>query len=197
MILVPLYGIGIFILLYLIAAYLYPGGSQADQFSKGFSWLNNYWCDLLHDKAKNGMKNQAKPFAIVAMVVLCVSLSAFWSAIPYHLSSKKSTQLAIQCTGIASMVIALFLFTSYHDMVINISSALALVSMIITLQLLFKKRMFLLFATGVFCLLLCALNNYVYYTAHLIVYLPVVQKISFLTFLLWFWLVARKGYKKE
>lgn len=139
-ILMPLWGIGVFILLYFIAALLYPGGSQVDQFSKGFSWLNNYWCDLLHDKAKNDLNNPAKPFAIIAMIILCISLCVFWYIIPYNLGNKKSTRLVVQYTGVASMITAVFSFTSYHDVVINISSALALVAMIITIHALLKKR---------------------------------------------------------
>lgn len=193
--LIPLCGTVSFIFLYYIAAFLYPGGSQADQLSKGFSWLNNYWCDLLHDTAQNGMNNSAKPFAIIAMIILCISLSVFWYIVPYNLSSNKSTQLVIQCSGIASMITAVFLFTSYHDVVINISSALALVAMIITIQVLFRKKMFILFGLGILCLLFCAVNNYVYYTTHLIVYLPVVQKISFIVFLSWFSLLAWRIYR--
>lgn len=53
----PPTGILIFFMLYVVAALLYPGGSQADKASTGFSWMNNYWCNLLNEKA---MRRRAK-----------------------------------------------------------------------------------------------------------------------------------------
>ncbi len=76
-----MFGVFIFIVLYFIAAFLYPGGSTADKASGSFSLLNNYWFDLLSYKAKGGENNISRPIAITAMVVLCLSLSVFW----YHL----------------------------------------------------------------------------------------------------------------
>ena len=36
-----------FLVLYVVAAQYYPGGSQADQASRGFDWVHNYWCNLV------------------------------------------------------------------------------------------------------------------------------------------------------
>jgi len=76
-ILIPLFGALLFIIFYIIAITLYPGGSQADISSKGFSWMNNYWCNLLNEKAMNGEYNTARPFAIAGMLLLCISMAAF------------------------------------------------------------------------------------------------------------------------
>ncbi|HEV7621655.1 MAG TPA: hypothetical protein VGO09_07980, partial [Flavisolibacter sp.] len=53
-ILSPVFGSFAFIILYIIATIYYPGGSQANNVSKGFSWVHNYWCNLLNEKAING-----------------------------------------------------------------------------------------------------------------------------------------------
>ena len=37
-VLTPIFGILIFVVLYIVAALLYPGGSQVDKNSIGFSW---------------------------------------------------------------------------------------------------------------------------------------------------------------
>src|SRR5829696_8591889 len=74
----PLAGIMLFVILYIFAAILYPGGSQADKRSIGFSWLNNYWCNLVNEKAINGQVNIAQPLAIFAMFILGLSLAVFW-----------------------------------------------------------------------------------------------------------------------
>jgi hypothetical protein len=63
------------------ASMLYPGGSQADLQSVGYDWIHNYWCNLMNDQAMNGQSNPAKPFAVVAMVILCLSLLVFFIAV--------------------------------------------------------------------------------------------------------------------
>ncbi|RYE20131.1 MAG: hypothetical protein EOP45_11555 [Sphingobacteriaceae bacterium] len=181
--LIPVLGILLFITLYVIATLLYPGGSQANIHSKGFSWLHNYWCNLLNDNAMNGQPNPAKPVALAGMATLCVSLSFFWYSLPRYLPMGKVWNTIIQATGTASMVMALFLFTSLHDGVINIACLLGLIALTGLYSSLYKNRWYWLFGWGIFNLLLIGVNNYVYYTSGMIVYLPVVQKISFASFL--------------
>src|SRR5215471_13752953 len=84
-ILTPVFGALLFVVLYIIAADSYPGGSQADKNSVGFSWINNYWCNLLNDNAVNGQHNPAKPVAMAGMLVLCVTLSFFWYIFPQYI----------------------------------------------------------------------------------------------------------------
>ncbi|MEO6456479.1 MAG: hypothetical protein ABIN97_20550 [Ginsengibacter sp.] len=114
-VLAPVVGIIVFIFLYVVAALLYPGGSQVDANSKGFSWINNYWCNLLNDKAMNGEHNPARPVALAGMMVLCLTLCYFWYILPQHMEFKKSGRLTIQLSGLLSMIIGMFLFTSFHD----------------------------------------------------------------------------------
>jgi hypothetical protein len=41
LVLIPIFGTILFIVLYIVATLLYPGGSQVDKNSIGFSWMNN------------------------------------------------------------------------------------------------------------------------------------------------------------
>ena len=184
-----LFGAFVFICLYIIATLYYPGGSQVDVNEKGFSWLNNYWCNLLNDKAINGQTNAAKPIAMVAMLVLCFTLANFWYIFPQHLQFKKSGRLAIQISGMIAMSIAMFLFTSLHDWIINIASLFAFVAIIGMFVGLYKQKWLWLFKLGAFNILLVVLNNILYYSNGLKLYLPVVQKITFLFFLIWICLI--------
>lgn len=77
LVIIPFTGILLFILLYLLAALLYPGGSQVNSNSKGFSWLNNYWCNLLNYKAINGEYNAGRNAANFGMFILAATLSVF------------------------------------------------------------------------------------------------------------------------
>lgn len=184
--LIPIWGSVIFVLLYIIATFLYPGGSQVDQNAVGFSWANNYWCNLLNVTAINGMPNPAKPIAITGMFVLCFTLAYFWYVFPKQMSLAKGWKYTIQLSGALSMCIAFFLFTDFnHDWVTNLASFFGLLATIGTFIGLYQTKWKMLFIFGLFNIALVCLNNYVYYTKGLIIYLPIIQKISFASFLVW------------
>ena len=193
----PVFGSVLFIILYIIAAFRYPGGSAIDKTAAGFSLINNYWCNLLDERSINGEFNTGRLFAVAAMIVLCVALSIFWIVFPRQVALMKYHRLIIQVTGVGAMAGSFLLYTDLdHDLVINSSSFLGFIATIGTIVALFKIRLNPLFIYGIFNVFLIALNNYLYYAKGMIVYLPVVQKISFLAFLLWFCLVSIKLYRK-
>jgi predicted neutral ceramidase superfamily lipid hydrolase len=184
--LVPLFGTIIFAALYIVATVLYPGGSQVDKTSVGFSWVNNYWCNLLNENAINGQPNPAKAVAITGMVVLCFTLTFFWFLFSRHIEMDRVLRLVIQISGTLAMAIAFFLFSSInHDVITNLASLFGVIATIGVYVGLYKVRWLRLFAFGLFNILLVLANNYVYHTEGLIVYLPVLQKITFAYFLTW------------
>jgi hypothetical protein len=186
LVLTPLVGSLIFVLLYVVAAHLYPGGSQVDKNAAGFSWTNNYWCNLLNENAINGQPNAAKPVAMAGMFVLCVTLACFWFLFPKYLNPGKKLNPLIQISGLLAMTIAFFLFTTInHDLITNLASIFGLIATLGTFIGLYKAKWYKLLAFGFFLILLVGINNYVYYSKGLIIYLPVIQKISFAAFLLW------------
>jgi hypothetical protein len=183
--LTPMIGILVFALLYIIATTLYPGGNQANANAIGFSWLHNYWCNLLNEKAINGAVNTARPVALIAMMALCIALASFWyllaTALPFSPLQKK----LLLGSGISSAIAGIFIFTPWHDAFINISGIMAIVAFVLLMLALYKNKWRGLFYTGIFSLVLILLNNYIYYTKNGLMYLPVVQKITFLIFLGW------------
>ncbi len=182
----PVIGICVFIALYFLSTVLYPGGSPIDKNAVGFSWANNYWCNLLNEHALNGQRNPAKPIAMTGMFVLCFSLSLFWLIFPQYTLSGKKLKLTIQICGITAMAIALLLLTTInHDSITNLASAFGIIATIGTLVGLYKIKWSRLFLFGLLNILLVVLNNYAYHTKGLILYLPLIQKISFASFLIW------------
>jgi hypothetical protein len=195
-ILTPVIGSILFIILYIIAAFLYPGGSGTDKTTIGYSWTDNYWCNLLNEKAINGQINEARPIAITAMIILGTTLSTFWILFPALTQLKKYHRLLIQIAGTVGMIASFLLLTRIdHDIAINTSSAFGLIAMLGTMIALYQLKWKGLFSLGVFDLLLIALNNYLYHTEQM-TYLPLVQKFSFLSFLVWFCLIDLKLYRR-
>jgi hypothetical protein len=179
-------GIGIFLALYILASLFYPGGSNFDTHAKGFSWLHNYYCDLLSTYAKNEQINIAQPIAIGAMFVLCISLMHFWYLIPIRLKTNTKLGRIIRVSGIVSMLFCMLLFTNMdHDMVTNFGSFFGVVALIATMFVIFKNKRYTLFYFGCFIILLVGINNILYYSIDAIQYLPVIQKITFVAFLVW------------
>lgn len=194
----PIAGIALFVALYVIASLLYPGGSQYDSHANGFSWMHNYWCNLLNQTAINGQPNHGKPVALAGLAVLCISMILFWLVAPAFLGIRRIHRYFIQYPGTLAMLAASLLFTTLdHDLITNLASLLGLVALLATLFALYRARLYTLLLTGIGNLLLVALNNYLYYHPTLIYYLPLVQKITFLVFLLWVCGVCFRLYKRE
>ncbi len=195
--LTPVFGTLVFVLLYIAATLLYPGGSQVDKNSTGFDWFNNYWCNLLNKYAINGQHNPARPVAITGLLVLCLALTTFWFLFSRHSHSGKVPGLIIRLFGTFAMIISLFLFTNMnHDLVTNLASGFGLIATVTVLIVLYKMKWYGLLIFGIFNLLLVSGNNYLYYHEELIVYLPVVQKVSFAAFLLWVCCITICLYKQ-
>ena len=194
----PIFGTLFFVVLYIVATLFYPGGSQVDKNSIGFSWTNNYWCNLLNETAINGQPNPAKPIALTGMFVICFTLSFFWFIFPVQINASKNLKLTIQISGTLSMIVACFLFTCInHDLVTNLASAFGAIATIGILIGLYKKKWFVLFTFGLLNIVLVVLNNLFYYNQRLIVYLPVVQKISFAAFLIWVCCINIKLFQQQ
>jgi hypothetical protein len=194
-ILLPLWGFLLFIILYMLATTLYPGGSDANESAQGFSWRHNYWCELMATEARNGQPNSARLVAITAMFILAISLVYFWYQVPLLFPNRKIDSRVIRYCGIGSMLVLPFLLKGMHDSVINLSALLGCMAIVVLLLNLFRQKMKRLLCLGLFCLLLCGINNYIYYTGYLLHLLPVIQKFSFFIFLLWFCLLTIKLYR--
>lgn len=194
--LIPVFGFCSFVLLYIIAASLYPGGSHADRSSKGFSILHNYWCELLSSEAVNGAYNAGWRVAMAAMIILCVSLAIFWWQAPLLFPPNKWNNVFIGWAGVLSMAITPFLSSAYHDLVITLASIPGIIAMVATFVALYRQCWYKLVAFGIGCVLLIGANNYIYYTGHCIEALPLLQKVTFLLVMTWMSSIAWQVYKR-
>ena len=183
--LIPIFGAICFVVLYIVSTFLYPGGSQVNTKSEGFSWANNYWCNLLYKNAVNGKKNPARPFALTGMIILSSTISFFWFLFPVQIKTTKYRRIIIQVSGSLSMIFAVFLYTDIHDEMINTAGFFGAIAFIGTFIGLYQIKWYGLFILGIINLILLLLNSFIYHIENLIVYLLIIQKISFATFLIW------------
>lgn len=178
-------GIGVYLVLYVVATRYYPGGAPNDATTDGFSWTQNFWCNLLAPRALNGAPNTARPIALTAMTVLCLSLTLFWWVFPLYAALRPAARVLMRAAGILAMGLGACLFAGPHDLLVNLASGAGLIAVIGTFAGLRRMGRHRLFRWGLVLLLLVALNNLCYYNAALFRYLAVVQKITFLYVLGW------------
>lgn len=192
----PIVGFIAFLCFFYLATTYYPGGSQFNHQSIGYSWEHNYWCNLLYRNALNGQYNYARKIAIVAMLCLNSSVAGFWFAFPNTAKLNVSSKQLIQASGILSMFIATFISSKFHDTIILLASLFGTIALIGTLYVLLKLQWKILFYLGVLNISLVGLNFLFYFNDYLIYFLPVLQKITFITFLSWFSTMSYKMYDR-
>ncbi|WP_282179379.1 hypothetical protein [Maribacter stanieri] len=181
-----LLGIIFFIFFYVIAAIHYPGGSWLEPDINGFSFWHNFLCDLLDFNAINGKPNKARLYAIVALCLLCTSILFIWFLLPKLFKTKNNIQKLMGGSGYLSLFSILFLVLDYHDIVVRIAGIFGLVAFITCCIELYKTSYKKLFILGVVCIFIFLANYYIYETGIIIHILPVVQKITFSLFIIWF-----------
>ena len=183
--LLPTIGILLFFALYIYAASLYPGGSQADINSIGFEWRDNYWCNLMSAEAMNGEVNPGSPVALLGMVVLCSSMTIFFVQFANYFEDNIRWRRIIKIAGALGMFSAIFIFTQYHDIMTTLLSICGTVGLIGIIRALHKNDLTFFKASGLLCMVVIGVNNFFYYNESLIKYLPVIQKIAFILILSW------------
>ncbi|WET04370.1 hypothetical protein [Flavobacterium sp. YJ01] len=144
------------IILIVIAASLYPGGSLLDKNSIGFGWSKNYVSNLFATKAINGLENPGRVWAIIGVAFQSVGYGVFF----IHMSKKIVSSWAniLKYIGFANILFIFLIATPLHD-VGTISIVLTLIGLfIITILMLKSKLHFLKF----FCII-CLLTFYCFF----------------------------------
>lgn len=192
----PLIGIATFVILYILAALNYPGGSYADPNHNGFSFWNNYLCDLLDTYTIGGELNPARTYSRLALLILCISLIILWFHLPKLFPFKNRNQFIMRVTGIGSLVITLFLAAGNHDVIVRIAGLFGVIALITVFIELYKAKYYPLLILGFFCLIIFFINYYIYETGVYIKMLPVIQKVTFVSFISWFLMLDFSLYQR-
>ena len=181
----PILGIIVFLILFYYSTTLYPGGSQVNMSSPGFSWIHNYWCNLTDKIAMNGVINPARAFAIPAMIILCGSLLIFFNLFAVIFAGSVLKKRVIQYSGFLAMIFTSLIFTSWHNLMILFACAAGSIVTITIIMEGWKNGPWFYKITGSICTVLLILNTLIYYTGQYLIILPFLQKITFLLILIW------------
>ncbi|WP_296146531.1 hypothetical protein [uncultured Flavobacterium sp.] len=173
-----IFGFAISLLLLVVATMNYPGGSQLDKASIGYSWKNNYISNLFEEKAVNGLPNDARFWAIGGMFFLSMSCSLFFVEFSKRIP-KKGASNVIRYFGIAGMVFTFLIATPLHDLMVTLSSTVFLLSLFYVTVFIFKSKRHLFKLLCTVYLIAFYGTLYIYGSGNLREYLPVIQKMLF------------------
>jgi hypothetical protein len=181
-----------FVVLYVVAAALYPGGTRADPGRAGFSVVHNYWCDLLDETTYGGRHNPARPVALVATIVLCAGLSALWWRVATVFRAARGRAVVIRLAGVASGSIIPLLATRFHDATIDASGLLGAIAFLASMSVLGRQAGVSLPRLGWAALALALTSYLIWRTGRGLPALPLAQKAAFAAFLSWVVALAQR-----
>jgi len=181
----PIVGMGIYLLLFLIAANNYPGGSINVQTMQGYSFLHNFLCDVMDPITKGGVYNPARGLAIVSHVVLSLTMIFFFYLLPEIFNHKNRNFHFVRFFGMFTMSLFVFMYTSYHDLIVTLTGifgTIALIPFFIELRG-YPNKLMKVLAYGCFALSIVVFFSFE--TKIGFYYLPFLQKITFLFDAVW------------
>ena len=168
----------------IIAAFLYPGGSQANSQSVGYSLSDNYLCNLFDATGINGAYNPGMTWAFIGMFFMCLGIGIFF----YRVSAKirhRSSFLIIRYAGMAAMLFTFWVITPYHDTMVTIAVTFAMIAIFYLSVFVFISHLLLLKILTALCLFSLYFTAFLYYSSLWLEILPIVQKINYLIIIIW------------
>lgn len=181
----PIAGVAVASLLFVVATALYPGGTRTSINSVGYDWAQNYVSTLFEPVALNGAVNPARHIAIPAMLSGCISVVAMFGHLAIQRTARPMQKL-IALGGTGSMVCAfLAVTTPLHDLMLGIGLLMFFGAALATLKLQRLLRQTRLFFFGMASIAMLAASGVMYYGNLLLEYLAVLQKIAIFSSTLW------------
>jgi len=166
-----------------VATFYYPGGSQADKTSIGFSWRNNYISNLFAEQAVNGAKNGARVWAITGMLFLSAGFALFFVEFSKKLPTSRASKI-VKYVGASGMIFTFLIATPLHDTMITISSTMFLIGLFYITFFVYKSKLTLFKLVCTVGLLIFYSTILVYGIQQLHAILPIMQKITFVSTIL-------------
>lgn len=162
------------VILIVVSALAYPGGSLLDKDSVGFGWSKNFISNLFEAKALNGSDNPGRIWAILGMAFQSVGYGVFF----INMSKKISLRVwsnVLKYIGFANFLFIFLIATPYHDLG-TISIGLTLFGLFVITFFVFKSKLHLL----KFCCIICLLTYYCFFFLYGFSYLAlafIMQKV--------------------
>jgi hypothetical protein len=191
----PIFGMALYLILFTVAAVQYPGGSYNDSYFQGFSVFHNFLCDLMHPITESGALNPARPMAILAHLVLSLTMVCFFYILPEIFDVENKNTSLIRWFGMITMTVFFLMYTQYHDLIVIFTGLFGTIALIPFFIELSKYPMRGISILAYSCFALSIIVYISYNTKIGFYYLPFLQKITFLfdaTWVIWVSFIVMK-----
>lgn len=146
------------VVLIVIAALNYPGGSLLDKNTIGFNGSKNFISNLFAAKAINGSENHGRIWAIIGMAFHSVGYGIFFINMSKKITPRQWAGV-LKFIGFANILFIFLIATPLHD--------LGTLSIVLTLAGLFMITVFVLMSklhVLKFCCIICLLTYYGFFS---------------------------------
>ena len=167
------------VILIVIAALVYPGGSLLDKNSEGFDWSKNFISNLFAAKAINGLENSSRIWAIIGMAFDSVGYGIFFINMSKKVSARHAATI-LKLIGAANILFSFLIATPLHDIMVTISSTLSLIGLFYITVFILKTKLHLLKFSCISCLLTFYYTFYLYGSGNWGL-LAIMQKVSLIS----------------
>jgi len=182
---IPLFGIGLYVIFFLVAASMFTGGSYGEFKSNSYDHFNNFLCDLMLTFSDDGKINYARPVAVVGHLLLGIGMMAFFYTLPKIFIQQNRNTKFIRNFGMMAMFCFLFMVTDYHDVAVTATGVFGIAAMIpLFIECLRVSEGFFRYYIF-FCIAISLYVFFSYETKFLIGILPFIQKIAFIVDSIW------------
>ena len=182
---IPLFGTAAFAGLIAMALIKFPGGNRFHPEAEGFSFLENFWCDLFDPESYGHVPNGGRSYAICGTILLFLSFTPMWWTVPQNFRRSPWLRRPTQVCGIAAMIMGGAVPTSWHDDAILLAGPFGAAAYFFMLVGLARNGRPMLAGLGVVPLGLAVLNFSLWFGQTAIAAIPALQKLAFLTFIAW------------
>ena len=176
----PIIGMAGYLVFFAIATTKYPGGSINDIATEGYSFFHNFLCDLMLPITESGTVNAARPIAIFSHLLLSFTMISFFYILPEIFSYTNRNTRLVRGFGVLTMVIFIFMFTDYHDLIVTLTGVFGTVALVPFFMELMKYEGKSLRLLAFVCFGLSVIVFISFQTKIGFYYLPFLQKITFL-----------------
>ncbi len=175
----PIIGLGFYVMIFFAAALKYPGGSINEPHASGYSFFNNFLCDVMNPEVRGGQQNAARGLAIFGHWILSLSMISFFYLLPEIFPVRNRNTRLVRIFGMLTMTVFILMCTPYHDLIVTLTAILgtiALIPFFIELRS-YGDRGFVILAY--LCFVLSIIVYFIFKTKIGFYYLPFLQKITF------------------
>ena len=182
---IPIYGMGIYLIVFTIAALAYPGGSFNHPNASGYSFFHNFLCDAMLPVSPGGAHNPARAMAVISHLVLSITMITFFYILPEIFPVKNYRTQMIRWFGVLTMTVFIFMYTPFHDHIVTATGILGTFALIPFFMELHRYPGKPLKNLAYLCYALSIIVFFIFQTKIGYYYLPFLQKITFVVDAWW------------